>query len=103
MKYLSIILSFFLLTLSVLPCTDVYACEENNMMESHMSHDHSENEQDHCPPFCLCSCCGITFTTENLQVSCETAPPVQNQGYSFFYSFNYVFSFISNIWHPPAL
>ncbi|MFK7904810.1 MAG: DUF6660 family protein [Chitinophagales bacterium] len=103
MKILSIILSLFFLTLSVLPCTDAHSCESDNDMESHLQHDHSEDEQDDCPPFCLCICCGITFTTENLEVSCETAPSVQNQAYKSRYSFNYAFSFTSSVWHPPSL
>ena len=56
-KFMTVILSLFLLGLSIAPCSDV---PESDNMEISFStegdHNHGEPE-DLCPPLCVCHCC----------------------------------------------
>ncbi|MGV3696998.1 DUF6660 family protein [Flavobacterium sp.] len=64
---LNIILSFYLVLLSCLPCadleTDTIVKTGHEIGATH--EDHSENHTtDLCSPFCVCNCCGQqTFTS----------------------------------------
>ena len=64
MKCLSCILSFYFLMLSLLPCTDTCASENEVQggRDRLVSGEHSgcghEQEDDLCSPFCTCTCCG---------------------------------------------
>ncbi|HMQ59451.1 MAG TPA: hypothetical protein PKE06_02230 [Flavilitoribacter sp.] len=64
MKCLTSILSFYFLMLSLLPCTDTCA-SENEMQDGRhrmVSGEHSgcshQQDDDLCSPFCTCTCCG---------------------------------------------
>jgi hypothetical protein len=66
MKYLTILLSTYILALSFVTCSDTVA---NKLMDKesveltqdfdHGNHSHSE-EADVCSPFCSCQCCQVT-------------------------------------------
>ncbi len=65
MKYLFIILSLYIVGLTVLPCAD----DIRNMYDSVAFHDDcSDNTDgsgsattDDCSPFCSCACCGVSL------------------------------------------
>ena len=67
MKYVSIILSIYLLALAIVPCADGSTWDTSAIGNSLAvelpdtdSHDH-ESTMDHCSPLCSCSCCHITI------------------------------------------
>jgi len=48
MKYLAFLMTFIILSLSVIPCTDgAGTCSYEH------GHEHSQDEQDDCTPFCV--------------------------------------------------
>jgi len=101
MKTITVILAMLILGLSMLPCTDGHTCEEEAGTSFASNHDHSQDENDLCSPFCVCACCGSIFTLEDLPIY-DDLPALENITYRFHYSFLYAFSFINNIWRPPT-
>lgn len=101
MKSISSILAFLIFIMAIMPCSDGHTCDEEGQ-EIALDHNHSEDEKDHCSPFCVCSCCGmkINFQDTSNFVSSTT---VLNSSYKFSYSSLYSFSFNQSIWHPPAV
>jgi len=100
MKYISLILSVLILTMAVMPCSDRHTCDEESQ-EISLGHDHSEDEKDHCSPFCVCSCCGMKVIFKSSIIACKPNTKL-NSSYQFDYSFLYSFSFKKAIWHPPT-
>ncbi|WP_394340435.1 DUF6660 family protein [Marinoscillum furvescens] len=70
MKFLTIILSFFLLGLSLVPCADETEPDsvEISYEESGSDHDHNKSE-DLCSPFCVCNCCHSHLIVQQIFIS----------------------------------
>ncbi|WP_319946481.1 DUF6660 family protein [Mangrovimonas aestuarii] len=63
MKYLTFILSFYILALNFVPCGD--AVVDSNEVKIEMSNhgdDHDHSNADLCSPFCQCHCCHVHAT-----------------------------------------
>jgi hypothetical protein len=107
MKTLSFILALFVLGLAVMPCTDtMMADHEHNETElvsnvDDNSHNHGDEEDD-CPPFCACQCCGIHVFAPTTS-SFDNVETKVNDTYTDNYTFNYSYEFLSGIWHPPTV
>lgn len=97
-KWTPFILCMYILALSVTPCTDGSNEECKEQVEHH---DHSEDEDDGCTPFCSCSCCGSLFTFSDsatyLSFNIKISEKVDS------YSTHYFGSYLEEIWHPPAV
>jgi hypothetical protein len=66
-KVFTLIFSFYLLALAVMPCSDKDDCKYLSADQSTFTTtDHSDHDSDteHCSPFCMCACCGQTFTSQ---------------------------------------
>ena len=100
MKYILLILSVLILTMALMPCSDGHTCDET-AQEISLEHDHSEDEKDHCSPFCVCSCCGMKINFQS-DVTIFKPTTYLNSTYQFSYSFLYSFSFNQTVWHPPT-
>jgi len=100
MKYFAVLLSIYIVFLTVLPCIDK---PENTLMQKTViSGQHTSNPQldaDHCSPFCSCNCCsspkiqqeaGIDFSIQAifLHVVPEKFLPIVSTPHS-------------QIWQPP--
>ncbi|MCE7068516.1 DUF6660 family protein [Dyadobacter sp. CY326] len=105
MKYLIVILAFYMLTLALLPCGDKVECIDNERYETtfndndHPDHDgHAEN----CSPFCICACCGQMlniFTAYHFDIKPTFAAVTSRSLYADPY-----FKIIpQSIWQPPKL
>lgn len=103
MKGIAIILSIFILFLSLKPCSDGNNAEDKNTDEISLNHNHKNDSDDSCPITCSCNCCGMSITYQpieqfiikiNLKISTYTSSEYQS---------NYRFDFLSNIWQPPQL
>jgi len=57
-NYVSTILALLILAMVLMPCSDGHTCDEESQKIS-LVHNHSEDEKDHCSPFCVCLCCGM--------------------------------------------
>lgn len=82
-----------------MPCTDVVSCDVNGSQEHH-THSHSDHEEDTCPPFCACHCCGIVITFQEL-VAFTLVHLEHLYDYQYTYSDNYTYDHSWSLWHPP--
>lgn len=86
--------------MSVMPCSDGHTCDADGQ-EISLEHDHSEDEKDHCSPFCVCPCCGININL-TLRITADKPNLLLNSNSQFNYSNLYSFSFNQAVWHPPT-
>ena len=110
MRIIAFILSFVVLSISLVPCTDGLATHSHEDTSeailhehdhNHVDHDHSEESSDDCPPFCSCTCCGVSITIpENDQWTLINNTP--QFSYTFHYSIHYDYTFSEGQWHPPS-
>lgn len=107
-KFLWLLFSIYLLSISVLPCTDDIECHEKasttytSSNEPHQNHHH---DTEQCTPFCSCSCCGVVTISHKLvyfDVVEKVGYPLPSKTFST-YSSAYLQGFLSNIWHPPKV
>ena len=98
MKWFPFILSILFFTLAIVPCSDGHTCEEEQI---ELTHDHSQDEDDHCSPLCFCTCCGMSYTIPSFKMK-----TLQTIIESFHSSYNYLYNYISllpsSVWHPPT-
>lgn len=109
MRIASFILALFVCGLAVMPCTDTISSNHDyseTEIVSHLddsAHDHNHgDEEDDCPPFCACQCCGIHVLGPNNSLA-ELIESKVNDTYVIHYSFNYSYDFLGGIWHPPSV
>ncbi len=104
MKLLAFFLSFYILVLSAVPCSDVHNDCKSTKAKSELSnhHDHNNDQDDNCSPFCTCACCGIAavladFTSIDIKLKSIVFISKKVALYNTTFSFN----FFGNIWQPP--
>ena len=105
MKWLYFILSFYIISLSVLPCADElsYIYKSVSSVTNNSSSHENGCKDDVCSPFCTCACCGISihyFTS----VSNISAPKICLQDKLETLCSEHIPSgFSGSIWQPPKL
>lgn len=61
MRAIIILYTLYITCLACYPCTDSQTCvdevKSSIVVIDTEGHEHSDAEQDHCSPFCICSCC----------------------------------------------
>ena len=109
MKIFWLILSIYLVSLSVLPCSDKEECDitvkvEQTSISKTNTHNQHSHEKEHCPPFCICNCCGAP--SYHLQIAIMH---LKNKDFAIEkkqicdYDFVYLNDYSSKIWQPPRL
>lgn len=104
---LNFLFSLYIITLSCLPCADIevnsLAHSFPEVAENFDNHSH-DKENDLCPPFCICNCCGqqilnfnekITFEFRTISIEIRTQIP----NYKSIPTSN----FYGSIWQPPQI
>jgi hypothetical protein len=104
-RIITIIFSFYILILSLLPCGDKSDCKDNSA--SHIEYgttDHSDHPQDSetCSPFCICVCCGQTINFLSFQQLAFNINPVSEKQI-IFYRQSVLQEITSAIWQPPKI
>lgn len=102
MKFLAIILSIYVLVLTILPCVDVPI--DNLLHKTELakaSSDKHTDEADHCSPFCTCQCCASPMVFHGLSFELKFHAELQQRIYS--YTDAYVSSHFRAIWQPPKI
>ncbi|WP_374760192.1 DUF6660 family protein [Dyadobacter pollutisoli] len=104
MRIILIILAFYTIALSCIPCQD-QALEVS--YSDHVTVDASSQQQstdiDLCSPFCICTCCSA------ITLQAETAPPPMMASFPVFeelifaYSSNINGGDLTSIWQPPRI
>ena len=107
MKNFWLLFSFFLLTLSVYPCSENDSCENNIKKETTTKDKHHKDSQktEHCTPFCTCSHCPSSifyYFKSNIILKKKTFSFQENKLLSF-YSFTYNKKIANSIWQPPKI
>lgn len=89
-----------------MPCSDMHnSCNaKNNLTNKETSHNHDSDSDDHCSPFCTCSCCSstvsfipiTTFQIEQTIVFGDSSPHLLLDD-------AIKSNFFGNIWQPPKI
>ena len=105
MRFLTYILSIYILILTAIPCLDAPEFSGNGNVQITQNTKESTQEfpdVDFCSPFCLCSCCISIISNQNIphvDFTCDSVSLIQYPKYTFvFHSFNF-----ASIWQPPKL
>ena len=103
MKSLAIILSFYLIILTAIPCIDRYY-EVNSAHKTELSQENQDtnhSDSDNCSPFCTCNCCAtaVVFPTQAVKLMCF---PFQEKQY-FPISYIFISDPLASIWQPPKI
>lgn len=112
MKIASFIFCIYLSALAMMPCSDYMQSMDSNKniqssSQQHNNHDHDhdhENEDitDTCSPFCICACCGLSYSIENTHIKIPTVRTFSSKKIPLYNS-----SINSNeflfIWKPPQI
>lgn len=106
MKVFAFIISFIVLGLSCLPCSDVkdFITNEVNQQAAttQTTSDTEDLHLDLCNPFCSCACCGVT-PSNHRSVFVSLDPPKHIASYVDSYSSCSVRAMSFPIWQPPQL
>lgn len=103
MRWFAIIMAIVMAVLVVLPCTDGdNSCADDKLAISAPSqHDHDQDFDDLCSPFCSCACCSVVmynlyFTAQNLTILTAVDAPQNLWRNVFVASHN-----LGSVWQPP--
>jgi hypothetical protein len=103
MKFLTIILSFYLLLLTAIPCIDTSV--DNTLNKTELSQEnqdnHQHNDSDLCSPFCACNCCATSVIFQQYLVQINYFSYIEKQYFpvsSGFFSVR-----LASIWQPPKI
>jgi hypothetical protein len=102
MKFFAFILSVYFLALTITPCIDVPKDDSLQKVElSKRVPVNSQNEADHCSPFCACSCCATPVISQVYVIHFDSF--LHAQKYFPNYSSGYIASLYVSIWQPPKI
>ena len=106
MKFISFFMAIYILVLSAVPCSDMHNdCNESkSKTELAQNHDHQQDQDDECSPFCNCSCCGVFALSVDFSIF-QLKKPVNfsiNKKV-IIRNFSFVSNFYGNIWQPPKI
>ncbi|AXT55093.1 hypothetical protein D1815_04725 [Aquimarina sp. AD1] len=102
MRFLTIILSFFLLAMTIAPCSDSFNAEHQDELSIiDKNHNHSDDTDDSCASLCVCTCCGLSITYELIKpFDIEVKSTIISKD-DFTDQPEYNFFYLPNIWQPP--
>ncbi|MGJ1261866.1 DUF6660 family protein [Sphingobacterium spiritivorum] len=107
MKCLVVIWAFYFIALSIVPCSDgINKCEDLSSSRQNIKdlllHDHNQDQDDYCSPFCQCSCCSVTLTVFHFEILRISEPFSQFISDSVVITdSSVVCTYTGSIWQPP--
>lgn len=102
MRLLTHILLLFVLAVSVIPCSSMDDCCDDEIEQSACHDDHEEESQS-CTPFCVCSHCsnvGFVWENPNFYIPFQTT---QTTLLATEYRSQFSSSYFHSFWQPPKL
>ncbi|MHB1278641.1 MAG: DUF6660 family protein [Bacteroidia bacterium] len=105
MKVLTLIFSFYILAMAVMPCGDKEDCNnQSSELAASADKDHSDHEGDeeNCSLFCICACCGQSVTAPDLLVAVRPPAQFRFENHTI-YKVSFVSGAVSQIWLPPEI
>jgi len=106
MKWFTIIWAIYLMVLSIVPCSDAHnRCNTSKTIAaSEQSHQHSQDNDDVCAPFCHCSCCSLSIAIINPDFFNGNKPLAAYPAEKVFIrDFSFLSNYYGNIWQPPKI
>lgn len=103
MRWKSAIILFYILGLFLVPCSDAKnICETPKDLKEEVAHNHKQDTNDSCSPFCQCACCSVSVTSFNFEIP-EFGIPVQifSSKKVIIRDSNFVSRYSGSIWQPP--
>ncbi|WP_420834720.1 DUF6660 family protein [Aquimarina longa] len=103
MKFLTIILSIYILGLSFITCNDNVIEYNDGIVQLLNADEHSDSEEsDLCSPFCSCQCCQISITETEFD---SYDYLISNYQYSKVYSYKNIAlqDFDFSLFQPPRI
>lgn len=107
MNLLRLILAFYFVALSLMPCEDMQKSQGSDQVRLSFIADnsHSKDHGDICSPLCVCNCCQITVAAFKLDALIDI--PEQIRVYFskkiLFHKNNFVYQIYDHIWQPPKI
>jgi hypothetical protein len=104
-KLFTLIFSFYLLALAVMPCSDKEDCKYPSPDQSSFATtDHSDHDSDteSCSPFCMCACCGQSIINIFYPTALYNPTPVVKQNFPV-YNASFISEMYLSIWQPPKI
>ena len=104
MKFFAFIMSFFLLYLSCLPCSDSKECNIKAEQTVSASTDHQKHKHtsEACTPFCTCSCCAASAFHQPFAKQQALKQIFQSVKYHI-QNDSFLSQEFSSIWQPPKI
>ncbi|MET7001448.1 DUF6660 family protein [Chitinophaga defluvii] len=105
MKWFALTLVFYLSALLLVPCSDaINRCERGTPTSQRESHNHSQDKNDNCTPFCHCNCCSVSMATYNFNLPELNIPLPAFSGQKVaLRDFHFTSRYVGNIWQPPRI
>lgn len=103
MRWKTAILLIYILGLTAVPCSDIYnKCIEPKSHEKELAHNHGQDNDDKCTPFCQCSCCSVPGVKFGFRLP-EYNPPfaVITDKNAVIKDCQVISSYCGSIWQPP--
>jgi len=105
MRLFSLLLTFYMLVLAIMPCADRVECDkfENQEIVENPNHPDHEHTSEMCSPVCTCNCCGAQLSyapktnmsiNPNLYYNIDNTPKFVSQPHI-------LNNYLSEIWQPP--
>jgi len=103
MKIIAIILSFYVLALTALPCIEVNKDLASHQIEisSQTQDTHNHGDTDRCSPFCTCNCCATSVIFQEYLVQLNSYSFYEKQYFPV--SSNFFSDPLASIWQPPKI
>ncbi|MFH6935933.1 MULTISPECIES: DUF6660 family protein [Flavobacterium] len=103
MRWKTTILLVYILGLLAVPCSDVYnTCLEAKSQKKELAHNHNQDHDDHCTPFCQCSCCSVSAVKFNFKMPEFNFPQnIINVKHAVIKDCQVISSYFGSIWQPP--
>lgn len=103
-----LLLTFYFVALSIMPCNDVAAKQLNNninltYVNNTQKDSHAGN--DACSPLCFCNCCQIAVTSFKIEPIITFPEQVLNYFSKkiFFQKNDFAYLVYDQIWQPPKI
>ena len=104
MKFFTLIMSFFLLYLSCLSCSDSKECNINaeQKVSATTNHEQHKHTSEACTPFCNCSCCAASAFHQPFAKQQALKQIFQSVKYHI-QNDSFLSQEFSSIWQPPKI
>ncbi len=108
MRFITFLLAIYILLLSIVPCSDTHNdCVTKDTQKKEIGtshHDHNQDQDDNCSPFCTCSCCAMAYTVMNFsQYECKVLKEYTFSEKVAIPEESYHSNYYGNIWQPPKI